>query len=108
MFKNQQFTHSIEFECENHFIYFTVNSQKLNFDFQENKIGDAGAKWIGECSQINNSLTELDLSVRFILFILFLIHKNSILIFSAMKLEKQEQNQLQNVCKSTIHSLNCI
>ena len=75
MFANQQFTHSIGFECENHFIYFIFNSQKLNFDFQENEIGEAGAKKIGECLQINNSLTELHLWVRIILFILFLIHK---------------------------------
>ena len=106
MFANQQFTHSIEFESENHFIDFIANSQKLNFEFQSNEIGEAGAKWIGECLQINNSLTELNLRVRIILFHLFLIHKNSILILSGMKLEKQEQNGLQNVCKSTIHSLN--
>ena len=71
MFANQQFTHSIGFECENHFIDFISNSQKLNFDFKWNDIGDAGAKKIGECFQINNSLTELNLRGRIILLLIF-------------------------------------
>ena len=74
---------------------------------QNNEIGDEGAKNMAEALAINNTLTTLNLQVRFVYFFAQSILKLTILlkfnIHRTMKLELKEQRTWQKHWQSTIH-----
>ena len=91
------------------FIFETINLEINDFieiqHSQVNKIGDEGAKNIAEVLAINNTLTTLNLMVRFVYFLKQAILKLTILlkfnIHRAIILEMKEKINLPQVWQTT-------